>query len=246
MQRTMFTQGGKREWMKGQRLQSGVFRLTEIKRLQLVDPDPGAAFDDGETEGRQRKPEPPTPSTAPADTRERAQAPPLPDTSASTLEQMKEITIGSDTDDGTETRAMETTRTTEIPDVQQPTGTPGKQGGDMIGTSTHMNTGSVGTCTCCNKHSDNLQQCEPCGQPFHEECITYSEDQGIICNQCIEDQHMIGGQSRKTILEAKALADEHLSTSSVPMSISSNDSSEDSLSTNTGGGSSYSVATPLK
>ena len=206
------------------------------------DPRSDAGYDDGDTEGRQREPDPPHPPIAPAGPWKRAQTPPLPDTTGLT-EQTKEIAIGSDPADGTTKGTMEKTGTTEVSDVQQPTNTTQKQGGDEIEPDIHMNSGAIGTCTCCDKHSDDLQQCASCGQLFHEDCITRSETQGITCTQCIEDQHMIGGQSRT--LDATTLADA-LSTSSIQMSISSNDSSEDSSSTNTGGGSSYSVATPQK
>ena len=41
--------------------------------------------------------------------------------------------------------------------------------------------GTEGECACCTKVTQSLQICEPCGQFFHEECITYVNAQKQCC-----------------------------------------------------------------
>ena len=97
--------------------------------------------------------------------------------------------------DGNKRGAMGETGTQQMVDVSQPSGPHGatKTPEHDLGTQpleAHRR-GINGVCSCCTKESTSLQLCDPCGQYFHEDCITYNNAQKtMLCKQCEEDQAM--------------------------------------------------------
>ena len=205
------------------------------------------------TDGQGRQREPSTPTTTETTTQTH---PPQP---KGTPMDSEEATKDYDTSsiaasgDGHQQGTVEKKGNKEMVDVQHlartPPGQPAHTDIEAELPTTKTETGNEGICSCCSKKSNTLVECKPCGQMFHDECITYNVRLGtLVCEQCEEDHKVY--QMKEDDSDGDELVsdngedEEEGNEDDSKMSISSNESEEDA---STGSkGSSYSKQSQRK
>jgi hypothetical protein len=203
--------------------------------------DENIAMTDGQ--GRQRESSTPISETTSQTHSPQPRGTPMDSEEATTDYDTSSVTASGD---GHQQGTMEEKGNKKMVDVQHLTRTPpGRTAHTDIEAelpTPKAETGEEGICSCCSKKSITLVECEPCGQLFHDECITYNVRLGtLVCKQC-EDDHKVQTKeedSDEDELESDAGEDvEAGNGNDSKMSISSSASEEES---STGSkGSSYS------